>query len=386
MADVLLDDVTRVHADGTVAVDHLSLHVRDHELLALLGPSGCGKSTTLRLIAGIEPLTSGTIAIGGRVVTELAPHERDVAMVFETNSVYPHMTGGENLRFGLTLRGLPQAEIDQRVQAEARVLRIRHLLHRLPKAMSAGQRQRVGLGRATVRLPRVFLLDEPLTHLDEAERRRLRTELNRVLHGLGVTTLYVTHDQSQAMAIGDRVAVMRAGRLEQVGSPGALYREPANTFVATFLGSPPMNLLPGRIELEPESAPGGAWIVLGAGEAAQRLRFPGTPSGLLRGYAGTGRPLTVGIRPEHLSAAVDAAAPPERRLTVTSRRVDHLGAELLVTCDLRGAGGGGAAQPLTARLEARHPVRAGEQLELAVEVSRLSYFDPSSGTALWHGT
>jgi len=384
MADVLLEDVSRIHADGTVAVDHLSLHVRDHELLVLLGPSGCGKSTTLRLIAGIEPLSGGSITIGGRIVTNLAPHERDVAMVFETNSVYPHLTGGENLRFGLALRGLPEAEIDQRVQAEARVLRIRHLLGRLPKTMSAGQRQRLGLGRATVRVPTVFLLDEPLTHLDETERVRLRTELNRILHGLGVTTLYVTHDQSQAMAIGDRVAVMRAGRLEQVGTPRALYQEPANTFVATFLGSPAMNLLTGRIELE--GVPGSAWIALGARDREQRLRFPGVPSGPLRGYTGSGEPLTVGIRPEHLSAA-GTATPPERRLAVTARRVDRLGPELLATCELPGpSAGGGAAETLAVRLAARHPIRAGEQLDLAVEVGRLSYFDPRSGAALWHGS
>ncbi len=373
MADVLLEDLSRVHDDGTVAVDHLNLHVRDHELLALLGPSGCGKSTTLRLIAGVEPLTSGTITIGGRVVSNLPPHERDVAMVFETNSVYPHLTGGENLRFSLALRRLSKEEIDQRVQAEARVLRIRHLLARLPKAMSAGQRQRVGLGRATVRVPTVYLLDEPLTHLDEAERVRLRTELNALLHGLGVTTIYVTHDQTQAMALGDRVAVMRAGRLEQVDTPRALYQRPANTFVATFLGSPAMNLLAGRLEVEGRA--GAAWIVLGAGTDEQRLRFPGVPSGLLRGY--TSQPVTVGIRPEHLHPA-GPATPPERRLAVTTRRIDHLGAEILATCEL-------AEEILTARLDARHQVRAGQQLELAVEVARLSYFDPRSGAALWHG-
>lgn len=223
----------------------------------------------------------------------------------------------------------------------------------------------------------MFLLDEPLTHLDEAERRRLRIELNRVLHGLGVTTLYVTHDQSQAMAIGDRVAVMRAGRLEQIGSPRALYQQPANTFVATFLGSPPMNLLPGRLQVE-----GAAWIVLGAGEAEQRLRFPGTPSALLRGYAGTGRPLLVGIRPEHFGVA-GPGTPRDQRLAVTARRVDHLGAELLVTCEIPGSGGGPG--PLTARLDAHHRVHAGQALEFAVEVGQLSYFDARTGTALWHG-
>jgi multiple sugar transport system ATP-binding protein len=385
MADVLLDDVSRVYPDGTAAVSHLNLYVRDGELLVVVGPSGCGKSTTLRLIAGIEPLSGGTISIGGRPMTNVPAHQRDLAMVFEAGALYPHMTASDNLRFGLAVRKLPAGEIEERVGAESRVLRIGRLLDRLPRTLSAGQRQRVAIGRATVRVPSAFLLDEPLTHLDAGERIRLRTELARILHGLGVTAIYVTHDQDQAMAIGDRVAVMRAGVVEQVAEPRALYRRPANTFVASFVGEPAMALVAGRLE----RGDGGAQVVLGG----QRLPFPGTPSGALRSRVGT--PVTVGIRPEHLADAATAAS--RAVLSTTAARVERLGAELLVRCtldapqvrvpdtpgvdvDLEPAG----QATLAARFPARHPVRAGDRVELAVDTTQLCFFDPVSGAALWH--
>src|SRR4029453_734201 len=259
MADVLLDDVSRVFRDGSVAVSHLSLHVRDGELLVIVGPSGCGKSTVLRLIAGLDPLTAGTISIGGRAVNHLTPGERNVAMGFEAAALYPPLPAAQNLRFGLAMRKLPSDEIQQRVEAETRVLRLGRFLDRKPKTLSAGQRQRVAVGRATVRVPDVFLLDEPLTHMDAGERVRLRTELAQLQHGLGVTAIYVTHDQAQAMAIGDRVAVMRAGRIEQIDEPRTLYQRPTNTFVASFMGEPAMNLLSGFIE---EDA-GRTYVVIG---------------------------------------------------------------------------------------------------------------------------
>jgi len=386
MADVLLDDVSRVYPDGTAAVSHLNLYVRHGELLVVVGPSGCGKSTTLRLIAGIEPLSGGTISIGGREVNNVPSHLRDLAMVFEAGALYPHMTASDNLRFGLTIRKLPPGEIEERVGAESRVLRLGRLLDRLPKTLSAGQRQRVAIGRATVRVPSAFLLDEPLTHLDAGERIRLRTELARILHGLGVTAIYVTHDQGQAMAIGDRVAVMRAGVIEQVAEPRALYRRPANTFVASFIGEPAMALVAGRLE----AGDGGAWVGIGS----QRLPFPGTPSGGLRSRVGG--PVTVGIRPEHLG---DAATGGGRRgvLAATVTRVEHLGAEVLVGCtldapqvrvpDTPGVDEGAApasGSTLVARFPGRHPVRPGDRVELAVETDQLSYFDPVSGAALWH--
>jgi multiple sugar transport system ATP-binding protein len=394
MAEVLLDDVSRVHGDGAVALAGLSLHVRNGELLALVGPSGSGKSTTLRLIAGLEPVTTGTITIGGRVVNHLQPQERNVAMVFQGESLYPHLTAGRNLRFGLEVGRVPKQEIDLRVQAESRVLGVARLLNRLPRALSAGQRQRVAVGRATVRVPAAFLLDEPLTHLDAAQRNHLRIELVRLLRGLEVTAIYVTHDQAQAMAIGDRIAVLRAGRLEQAGSSRDLYRRPANIFVASFLGTPGMSLLMASLERDAD----GDWIVIGR----QRLGFPGVPSGPLRSYLG--RRVVVGLRPEH---AGDARLAPDgargRRLRLAVLRVDHLGPEQLVACavdvpaitvpdapetageESRGSGGAEGAT-LLARFPRHATVHRGELVDLAIDVTQLSYFDPASGVALWHPT
>ncbi|HZA84282.1 MAG TPA: ATP-binding cassette domain-containing protein [Actinomycetes bacterium] len=382
MADVLLDDVSRVFPDGSAAVSHLTLHVRQGELMAIVGPSGCGKSTVLRLIAGLDPLATGTISIGGRVVNRLPPGERNVAMVFEAAALYPHLTAAQNLRFALSLRKLPADEIQQRVDAETRVLRLGRFLDRKPRTLSAGQRQRVAVGRATVRVPSVFLLDEPLTHMDAGERTRLRTELAQLQHGLGVTAVYVTHDQSQAMAVGDRVAVMRAGRIEQVDEPRTLYRRPANAFVASFMGEPAMNLLDGYIEEEA----GTTYVVVGG----QRLRFPGTPSGLLRGRTG---PVTVGLRPEHVTDAGSEPGLPV--LFSTAARIERLGSQLLVSCPLATTAvtvpdtPGVEHEPTTqARLIARfprgHPVRRGDRVELAVDVSELSLFDPATGQALWN--
>jgi multiple sugar transport system ATP-binding protein len=389
MAELQLEEVSRVYPDGSVALAQLSLLVRNGELLALVGPSGSGKSTTLRLVAGLEPVTSGTISIGGRVVNRLPPHERDVAMVFEGDSLYPHLTAGGNLRFGLEMGRVPKPEIDLRVQAESRVLGVARLLGRMPKSLSAGQRQRVAVGRATVRMPAVFLLDEPLTHLDAARRDQLRLELSTLQRGMGVTTVWVTHDQRQAMAIGDRIAVLRGGRLEQVDSPRALYQRPANTFVASFIGTPGMSLLPARISSD------GASIDV----AGQPLGFPGTPAGPLRRFLG--RPVVVGLRPEHVHLAGEAAEPAApgaaggpRRLRLTVARVEHLGSELGVDCELDApavsvpdAGEplglrGGAV--LHARLAARAPVRKGEPIEVELDLAELSFFDPETGAALWH--
>jgi multiple sugar transport system ATP-binding protein len=384
MADVLLDGVSRVYPDGTVAVSDLNLHVRHGELMVILGPSGCGKSTVLRLIAGLEPLSGGSISIGGRVVNDIQPSGRDVAMVFETGALYRHLTVSDNLRFGLVLRHLPEHEIEQRVGAESRVFRIERLLGRKPRTLSAGQRQRVAVGRATVRVPAVFLLDEPLTHLEAAERIRLRTELGTLLHGLGATAVYVTHDQEQAMAIGDRVAVMRAGRIEQVAEPWRLYLRPDNIFVASFMGEPAMNLMAGRLEADA----GRTWVVLGN----QRLPFPGSPSGLLRSRVGG--PVTVGIRPEHVTDA-DTAGDRLAVLFSTADRVENLGSHLLVGCPLDTtavtvADRPGAERQRMSRAEvvARFPrssgVRPGDRVELAVDMAELSFFDPITGAALWN--
>jgi len=381
MADVLLDDVSRVHADGTAAVSHLNLYVRDGEVMVIVGPSGCGKTTTLRMIAGLDPVTEGTIRIGGQDMHGVPTRLRDLGMVFEGSRLYPHMTADGNLRFGLGIRRVPKEEIDERVGAESRVLRLGQLLHRRPKTLSAGQRQRVALGRATIRLPRVFLLDEPLTHLDAGERVRLRTELARLIRGLDVTTIYVTHDQSQAMAVGDRVAVMRAGVLEQVDTPRGLWAQPASVFVAGFIGEPAMSLVAGRLE----AGQGGTWVVLGS----QRLRFDGTPSGRLR--AAVGRPVVVGIRSEHLAEAQlagDDDPAGAARLRVTVDRVEHLGHALLAYCVVdapAAAGQGAGAAQLTAWLPRDHRPTPGATVGLAVDTRRLSFFDAVSGDALWHG-
>jgi multiple sugar transport system ATP-binding protein len=383
MADVLLDDVSRVYPDGTSAVSHLTLHVRQGELMVIVGPSGCGKSSVLRLIAGLEPLSSGTVSIGGRVVNNVPPGERNLAMVFEAAALYPHLTASQNLRFGLAVRKTPKDEIEQRVGAESRVLRLGRFLDRKPRTLSAGQRQRVAIGRATVRVPEVFLLDEPLTHLDAGERIRLRNELAQLQQGLGVTAIYVTHDQSQAMAIGDRVAVMRAGRIEQVDQPRSLYRRPANDFVASFMGEPAMTLLAGSIEADG----GRSWVVVGG----QRLPFPGTPSGLLRGRVG--RPVTVGIRPEHVTDAGSVPGTPV--LFSTAARIERLGSEVLVSCPLATIGVTVTDTPgiekapagqamLVARFPRGHPVQRGDRVELAIDVDELSIFDADTGEALWN--
>jgi multiple sugar transport system ATP-binding protein len=392
LAEVLLDDVSRVHADGAVALAGLTMQVRHGELLTLVGPSGSGKSTTLRLIAGIEPVTSGTIAIGGRVVNDLQPRDRNVAMVFEGDSLYPHLTVGDNLRFALEVGRVPKQEIDLRVQAESRVLGVARLLSRLPRTLSAGQRQRVAVGRATVRVPAVFLLDEPLTHLDAPQRDQLRVELVRFLRGLQVTSIYVTHDQAQAMAISDRIAVLRAGRLEQIGPPRELYRRPTNTFVASFLGTPGMSLVVATLRRDAE----GVWIVIGG----QRLAFPGVPSGPLRSYLD--RQVVIGLRPEHArDARLVPDWPPRRRLRLTAVRVEHLGPELLVACaveaptievsdgpeaptDIAISTESAESGTLLARFPRHAAVRRGEQVDIAVDVTQLSYFDPASGAALWH--
>jgi multiple sugar transport system ATP-binding protein len=382
MAEILLDDVSRLYPDGTAAVSHLTLRINHGELMAIVGPSGCGKSSLLRLIAGLDPLSGGSVAIGGRVVDHVPTSRRDVAMVFEAGALYPHLTARENVRYALDLRGLPEAEIDQRVRSVSRVLGLGRFLDRKPQTLSAGQRQRVAIGRTTVRTPTVFLLDEPLTHVDAGERIRLRTALAALQRDLGVTTIYVTHDQAQAMTIGDRVAVMRAGRIEQVDKPAILYQRPANAFVASFIGEPATALLAGWLETDADRA----WVVLGN----QRLPLPGSPSGELS--ARSGSPIIVGIRPEHVTDAAIADVPPAVLFSRASR-VQHLGSHLLVGCPLNtrvvtvGSAGGlpteeAGQATLTARFPPSHPVRAGDRVELAIDMAELSFFDPVTGEAI----
>jgi multiple sugar transport system ATP-binding protein len=386
MADVVLTEVTKVFPGGTVAVDQVTLAVADGEFIVLVGPSGCGKSTLLRMVAGLEDMTAGTITIGGRVVNDLPPKARDIAMVFQNYALYPHMTVDENLSFSLRLRKMPKAEIGRQVGDTARVLGLEQLLGRKPAALSGGQRQRVAMGRAIVRRPKVFLMDEPLSNLDAKLRVAMRGELTRLHQRYGTTTIYVTHDQIEAMTLGDRIAVLDHGRLQQVGPPEELYAAPRNIFVAGFIGSPAMNLANGRISgTDPD-------LVLEVG--SHRWAIPPQQLALrpaLRGYAG--RDIVFGIRPGGLTL-VDGADP-RPRIPVRATTVESLGNEkhLLFPPPFgdgwqhAAAGGGSAADDevgdlWTARLGPFEPVRAGDEVELSVDLTGAYFFDPDTGEAV----
>src|SRR4051794_5731336 len=279
MADIVLDQVTKRYPDGTEAVKSLDLDIRDGEFMILVGPSGCGKSTALRMIAGLEPISEGQLKIGGDVVNELAPRDRDIAMVFQNYALYPHMTVRENMGFALKLAKVDKGEIDTRVEEAAKVLDLETHLDRKPANLSGGQRQRVAMGRAIVRDPAAFLMDEPLSNLDAKLRVQMRAEVSRLQSRLGTTTVYVTHDQTEAMTLGDRVAVMRAGLLQQVGSPQELYDEPSNIFVAGFIGSPSMNFVPAKVEGDSVKLPFGAQPPPGRPPRPRRPAGPPTPRG-----------------------------------------------------------------------------------------------------------
>jgi multiple sugar transport system ATP-binding protein len=383
VADLRFDDVSCVHPDGNRALAGFTLHLGDAELVALVGPSGSGKTTALRVAAGLERPTAGEIRIGGRLVNDLAPNERDVAMVFEHGVLSPNLVVAENIALGLRFRKVPASEIRERVGAEARVLRLTQLLGRLPDALSAGQRRRVGLGRALVRVPKVFLLDEPLTHLDPAQRSRLRAEVARLVKGLGVTTLYVTHDQEEAMAVGERVAVLRGGTLEQADTPRELYARPRTLFVAAFMGNPPASLVPALVE-HGRGRPG-----LAVGR--QLLRWPAARADRLRAWPG--REVVLAARAEHLHPA--AGAPGEQALAGTVTRVERQGRHDLVACGLDAPavhlpGDPPPALDAGAELLARFPpgsgLHPGQPLRLRLDLQRVHLFDPLTGAALDHGT
>ncbi|HET7044919.1 MAG TPA: sn-glycerol-3-phosphate ABC transporter ATP-binding protein UgpC [Gaiellaceae bacterium] len=378
MAEISIEQVTKTFAGGVVAVDDVTLRIEDGEFMVLVGPSGCGKSTLLRLIAGLEEAGEGRILIGERDVTDAAPRERDVAMVFQTYALYPHMTVRQNLGYGLRMRKVPKAEIRRRVEEVARMLRLDELLERRPAALSGGQRQRVAMGRAVVREPRAFLMDEPLSNLDAKLRVSMRAQLSSLHARLGVTTVYVTHDQIEAMTLGQRVAVMRDGRLQQVDVPQALYREPANLFVAAFIGSPAMNLVEAELRGE-ELAFGPYRLPLAAG---RRPREDG--------------PVVLGIRPE--SFEDDAFADPSLpRLEVEVAVVEDLGADAHVIFpieaprveveELRETREEEALLSddravFTARVDTHTAARAGARLRLAVDPAGFFFFAPGSGENL----
>ncbi|WP_101925445.1 MULTISPECIES: ABC transporter ATP-binding protein [Luteimonas] len=359
MANVQFDAVRKVYPNGHVGVAGASFEVADGELLVLVGPSGCGKSTLLRMIAGLEAISSGTLKIGERVVNDVAPKDRDIAMVFQSYALYPHMSVAENLAFGLKLRGQPKADIAARVSEAAQVLELDQVLDRKPGQLSGGQRQRVALGRALVRQPQVFLLDEPLSNLDAKLRSGMRVEIARLHRKLGTTMIYVTHDQIEAMTLGQRIVVLKDGQIQQIDTPMALYEQPANLFVATFLGSPAMNVLRGTLQREGE-----AWT-FSADDVSLALGPAALPD------AWQGRTLDLGIRPEHLQLAEADAA----MLSPVVEVVEPVGSEVFVNLRL-------GAHALVARLPPEHVPVPGDTLPMRVPADRVHFFDVDSGERL----
>jgi multiple sugar transport system ATP-binding protein len=395
MAEVVLEDVSKVYADGTRAVDDLNLEIVDGEFLVLVGPSGCGKTTALRMVAGLEEISGGIVRIGGRVVNRVPSRDRDVAMVFQSYALYPHLDVYENIAFGLRLRKLPKSEIDRRVKKAAATLGLEDFLRRKPRALSGGQRQRVAMGRAIVREPAAFLMDEPLSNLDAKLRVQMRAEIARIQRDLGVTTIYVTHDQTEAMTLGDRVAVMKKGVLQQVAPPQELYDHPANLFVAGFIGSPAMNMVQGVFT---ETDGGGLTLDIGTQQIAVSPRLLQTRPAV-RSYLG--RPVAVGIRPEDMEDAAVAGGD-SAVLASKADLVEALGSDLLVHFGLdaqpvvtedtkelaRDAGADDAApqaaqSAMVARFNPRSAVRVAESVSVAVDTERLHVFDLGTGESIW---
>jgi sn-glycerol 3-phosphate transport system ATP-binding protein len=358
MGEIGIRDVKKSFS-GNRVIHGVSLDVADGEFIVVVGPSGCGKSTLLRMVAGLEPITEGEIAIGGRVVNDLEPKERGIAMVFQNYALYPHMTVYANMAYGLKIARKPKEEIDRRVREAARILAIEEFLERRPRQLSGGQRQRVAMGRAIVRDPHVFLFDEPLSNLDAKLRVQMRLEIKQLQRRLGTTSLYVTHDQVEAMTLADRLVVMNKGLAEQIDTPLNVYERPATQFVASFIGSPAMNFLEGEV------ADGGAVRLNGDAAALTRdTRF--APHG--------GRAVTVGLRPEHLRPADGGDA---QSVELTVDLVETLGADTLAHGRL-----GAAGHELTARLPGTHQVREGDRVPLSVAADALHLFDRDSGERL----
>jgi multiple sugar transport system ATP-binding protein len=383
MAEITFDGVTKIYGGDVRAVDELSLHVADGEFMVLVGPSGCGKTTALRMLAGLEDITSGSLSIGGHVVNNVLPKDRDVAMVFQNYALYPHMTVAQNMGFALKIRGQSKSEIAKKVGEAAAILRLTEYLDRRPKALSGGQRQRVAMGRAIVRSPQAFLMDEPLSNLDAQLRVEMRLEIARIQRLLGVATVYVTHDQIEAMTMGDRVAVMRGGKLQQCDTPQDLYDHPTNDFVAGFMGSPPMNLL--RVGLD--SNDDGLSIVLGE----QRLAIPAsyTSSHELPKVDGPG--VVFGVRPEDVEVLEGSS---DGALVTKVERREALGAEILVHLSMVDTDGDNAivvndsgavvARPmrLVAKMGPRSGVSVGDHLSVRLNGNHFHFFDADSGETL----
>jgi multiple sugar transport system ATP-binding protein len=399
LAGVAFDRVSKVYADGTTAVNELELEIQDGEFMVLVGPSGCGKTTALRMVAGLEDISSGVLRIGERVVNFVPSRDRDIAMVFQSYALYPHLSVYENIAFGLKVKKVPKDEIDRRVKDAASVLGLEPFLKRKPRALSGGQRQRVAMGRAIVRQPAAFLMDEPLSNLDAKLRVQMRAEIARLQNDLGVTTIYVTHDQVEAMTMGDRVAVMRKGELQQVGSPQELYDTPLNLFVGGFIGSPAMNMLDSTIEQNGSlsAVVGDQRIALGDETLSQR------PA--LRKFAG--RRVVLGIRPEDLEdAALASDTTPGHELTGRLELREALGSEVMAHFAIKGAhaetdetrelkhdagapetesrvGVAAGEAVIVGRFGARSRIKEGGEVRAVVDTRALHFFDPETGLGIY---
>ena len=367
MAEVILQNVNKTYPGGVKAVIDANLEIADREFAVLVGPSGCGKSTTLRMVAGLEEISAGTIKIGDRVVNDVPPKDRDIAMVFQNYALYPHMSVYENMAFGLKLRRYPKAEIKQRVMDAAQILGISELLERKPKALSGGQRQRVAVGRAIVRKPKAFLFDEPLSNLDAKMRVEMRVELNKLHQRLASTMIYVTHDQVEAMTLGDRIVIMNKGLIQQIGSPLSVYDEPYNQFVASFIGTPPMNFMDGKLEQA------GSGLVF---KDNNGLTAPISEESTKKVESHVGKDVRMGIRPEHVhdqdsASRLKLSAPLAAKVDV----IEALGHEKVIYFSA-------GEHHFIGKLEAHVPVEEGQEIQLAVDATRIHVFDKESGANL----
>ncbi len=360
MAEVTLEHVRKIYPEGDFpAVDDFNLQVHDREFVVLVGPSGCGKSTTLRMVAGLEEISAGTISIDGQVVNDVPPKDRDIAMVFQNYALYPHMTVFDNMAFGLKLRHMKKSEIMERVMEAADILGLHEYLERRPKALSGGQRQRVAVGRAIVRKPKVFLFDEPLSNLDAKMRVQMRVEINRLHQKLGATMIYVTHDQTEAMTMGDRIVVMDKGRIQQVADPISLYNQPVNKFVAGFIGMPPMNFFEGTLE------PSGSGHVFR--NASLEVPLDRLSNANPKAWT-AGMPVSLGIRPEDIGSALAVSSPGMPSVDAVVDVTEPMGSETYVYAQTAG-------QTFVARMEADTPLRPGERTAIPLFMPRAHLFD-----------